>query len=156
MVRHGAALLRQSFAVSLPGVDTKRSAAHAVPTTSAVITRAHRTLRTFIRTACMGLPLNSRHELVRAHVAARAGRARVALEVGRGGSGAGARVDGGRTRAQVEGIRQERIGLVVTAEIVQRSLPHADVSMVEIVRRPVPLHAPILLRPHYLFSSPIT
>src|SRR5262249_52837893 len=111
-VRHGFPLLRQSFAVSLPPVDTKRSAACApvAPTTSTLRTPAARRFRTLTSSTCISVsvdcslpaPSSSRHELVRAHVAARAGRAGVAVEVGRGGSGAGARVDGGGAGTNVD------------------------------------------------------
>src|SRR5213593_3426996 len=60
-----------------------------------------------------------RHELVRAHVAARAAGPRITLEVRCWCSGARAGVDGGRAGAEVEVVRphEERVGADVAAEV---------------------------------------
>src|SRR5436853_392894 len=79
----------------------------------------------------MSPPLNSRHELVRAHVAARAGRARVALEVGRRRARAGARVDAGRAGTEMEVAREEGVRADVATEIGHRPTL-ADIRVVEV------------------------
>src|SRR5262249_46210958 len=62
----------------------------------------------------------SRDELVRAHVAARTGGPRVALEIGRRRAGTGSRVDArGGWRQMNEVVRQQRIGVDVAAEVVE-------------------------------------